>query len=1160
DNNVVYGRVMADNVLYFPGDSKRLIAIDHQPGLENGDYIEYEIQVTSNSFPLEVTLCWTDYPASPASSIQLVNDLNLTVSNGATVYKGNVYSAGASIAGGSFDNRNVEEACLIGNPALGTWTVRVEGFAVPVGPQPFGLVVTGVVDGGAGALYLDKAEYGSTGTVGVKVIDTNATSPLTVHITSPSEPGGEDVTLTGANGVLTGTLKLAPWSPGAPHGAGHLSSLGRDALGTLGVDVADDTLRVAHGDQLTATYLDANPVATLTARAFVAIEQPTITSVSADSRGSSAAVINWTTNLNSDSRVYYGLTPALELGSLFQADQVLAHQILIPGLTTSATYYYDVESVGPNGNLVRDNNGGDHYRVTIDPPADILLVIGDEASFDRLEAWTEAAAAAGWSLDIWSGTLADNAQLGNTTGGLRSYKAVIWQPGFSQYPPFSDTQRTTIGNYLNGGGRLLAVGHDIAWAFGDVGSPVYSIARRDWLRDVLHTTWQEDPATWSSNIGYASDPISGAYTGGVPYTPLGSTQAGDEVDVFLGNGTSNYVWRSNATTPDDIGFRWLSNVNNGSPDSAVWGGAPSRLATMYFEYTAITPPFGTPTATRTDILDKTLIWLIGRDQPAIAVTAPTVASTVTTDSVDVTWSEVISGASAANRKIEYSADGGDSWILVANGVGPSPYRWGLNALPNRTTMRVRVTVTDNGTPALTGSGAMSGNFSLQRPSADAEGPLVVPGSPVASPNPYTAGMAATLAARLTDAARGGLNVTAAEWSYGPAAATAGSGTAMTGVFTTPTVDVSASIPTRTINPGPTQFWVRGRDSAGNWGAATALQVQVNPGMFAQAEVLCAADTALCPGDTLNLSLQVVNVGPGADTLHVELVDQGPGPGLTLVGGPVVITTSVAAGDTLVVPYTVVTASNAADAASTVLKARAWPTDFPSDADSCLTLITVMAPVVGASCPSDTLVISPDTVPLAFSIANTGSKPDSIRWTITDLGPGPDIVMQGGPSISGVSYLGGNGPTSDNLPAVTVEAFVAAAPGQTATLQLVTWPDSDPSLADTCDVTVGISMASAVPEGGIPLVFAAGPAHPNPFTATARISFTLPATGHAAIRIHSADGRLVRTLVDGTMEAGPHLVDWDGRDGDGTAVPSGVYFYRLTGDGGQVAGGRVLRVR
>jgi hypothetical protein len=40
------------------------------------------------------------------------------------------------------------------------------------------------------------------------------------------------------------------------------------------------------------------------------------------------------------------------------------------------------------------------------------------------------------------------------------------------------------------------------------------------------------------------------------------------------------------------------------------------------------------------------------------------------------------------------------------------------------------------------------------------------------------------------------------------------------------------------------------------------------------------------------------------------------------------------------------------------------------------------------------------------------------------------------------------------------------------------------------------------------------------------------------------GRLVRVLVDGVRPAGRYVELWDGRDADGRAVASGVYFYRL----------------
>ena len=33
-----------------------------------------------------------------------------------------------------------------------------------------------------------------------------------------------------------------------------------------------------------------------------------------------------------------------------------------------------------------------------------------------------------------------------------------------------------------------------------------------------------------------------------------------------------------------------------------------------------------------------------------------------------------------------------------------------------------------------------------------------------------------------------------------------------------------------------------------------------------------------------------------------------------------------------------------------------------------------------------------------------------------------------------------------------------------------------------------------------------------------------------------------------MDAGPHALEWNGRDDGQSAVGSGVYFYRLTADG------------
>ena len=148
-------------------------------------------------------------------------------------------------------------------------------------------------------------------------------------------------------------------------------------------------------------------------------------------------------------------------------------------------------------------------------------------------------------------------------------------------------------------------------------------------------------------------------------------------------------------------------------------------------------------------------------------------------------------------------------------------------MPNAISVLVRVSVTDNGTPSLTGSGRSAAAFAIQRASGDVVGPRVVAGSIVVSPNPVLNQAAAALNATVSDANHGGGNVVAAEWSYGDIAAPAGAGHAMTGSFGAVTVPVSAALTTGSFSIGAHQLFVRGQDAAGNWGPAAPLAVVVN---------------------------------------------------------------------------------------------------------------------------------------------------------------------------------------------------------------------------------------------------------------------------------------------------------------------------------------------
>ena len=71
-----------------------------------------------------------------------------------------------------------------------------------------------------------------------------------------------------------------------------------------------------------------------------------------------------------------------------------------------------------------------------------------------------------------------------------------------------------------------------------------------------------------------------------------------------------------------------------------------------------------------------------------------------------------------------------------------------------------------------------------------------------------------------------------------------------------------------------------------------------------------------------------------------------------------------------------------------------------------------------------------------------------------------------------------------------------------------------------------------------------PAMPNPFIATMRIGFHLPAAGPVAASVFDLRGAEVARLADGSFPAGDHVLLWDGTRHDGARAASGVYFVTL----------------
>jgi hypothetical protein len=65
--------------------------------------------------------------------------------------------------------------------------------------------------------------------------------------------------------------------------------------------------------------------------------------------------------------------------------------------------------------------------------------------------------------------------------------------------------------------------------------------------------------------------------------------------------------------------------------------------------------------------------------------------------------------------------------------------------------------------------------------------------------------------------------------------------------------------------------------------------------------------------------------------------------------------------------------------------------------------------------------------------------------------------------------------------------------------------------------------------------------PNPFASSTTVTFELGEPGNVRLNVFDLSGRLIETLVDGSLAAGEHSAILDGTD-----MTSGVYLIRLVG--------------
>jgi hypothetical protein len=161
------------------------------------------------------------------------------------------------------------------------------------------------------------------------------------------------------------------------------------------------------------------------------------------------------------------------------------------------------------------------------------------------------------------------------------------------------------------------------------------------------------------------------------------------------------------------------------------------------------------------------------------------------------------------------------------------------------------------------------------------------------------------------------------------------------------------------------------------------------------------------------------------------------------------------------------------------------------------------------------------VDLSGWVVDGDSKPETLEWSVE--GQGPFSVVLDGIFL----VLHGLGPGSGRI-----DLRVRDEQGNRAAAAWAVDVGGDATDVSTAVVAVDGHRSPTA------LVF------PNPFNAAVKFQFDLPHAAWTRLQIMAANGQVVRLIEGGWRAAGPWTTRWDGRDGAGRDVASGVYLYVL----------------
>jgi len=144
NNDEGWGRLNLRNTLA-PNSGQGIWVDDRSVLSGTGNSKTYSFNISQGNGGFKTVLAWSDERGSSFSNTQLVNNLDLEVTDpSGNVYLGNDFANGRSTQGGSTDSLNNVEVVLIDSAEIGVWTVVVkDGMHGGSKAQPYAIAVTG---------------------------------------------------------------------------------------------------------------------------------------------------------------------------------------------------------------------------------------------------------------------------------------------------------------------------------------------------------------------------------------------------------------------------------------------------------------------------------------------------------------------------------------------------------------------------------------------------------------------------------------------------------------------------------------------------------------------------------------------------------------------------------------------------------------------------------------------------------------------------------------------------------------------------------------------------------------------------------------------------------------------------------------------------------